>query len=186
MEWEALATIVALVGVFITFVFNIRSNALTRKWLEQERDLAREAMEQDRELHEAATARSEAAARLTEGYTRRVVDALERMAVGGSTGEGPARPAQVRWKLEHEAGDRYRLTNIGHLAAREVDIDTDETLPLLDVEGGPDLRPDEAMTFIAAPSMATRDRTVVVSWTPDGGGEPGDWRYPLPARPARN
>lgn len=78
MDWQAIGTIVALAGVIVTFVLTLRSEQLTRSGLDQ-----------DRELAERSASRSEAAARLTEEYTRRVVDALEsraRLGVGGTVG----------------------------------------------------------------------------------------------------
>lgn len=183
MAWEAVATIVALLGVFVTFVFNIWSNRLTRQSLDQDRELARDAMAQDREIHEAAAKRSEAAARLTEAYTQRIVDALERMAnrTPGATSFGEAATA-ARWKLEHHQGDRYRLENVGSAVADAVQVAADDTLPVSHIQGGPDLGPGEALTFMAAPTMATTDSTVTVAWMA-GDHEEQVWQYPLPPRP---
>ena len=90
---------------------------------------------------------------------------------------------RVEWKLEHHAGDTYRLTNDGRATASGVDLGTHESLGgVFHVNGGPALEPGEALTFMAAPSLATSDRTITVKWTqPDGTA--GTWRYPLPARP---
>jgi hypothetical protein len=186
VDWEALATIVALIGVIVTFVLNMRSNRLTREGLQQDRVLARERMQQDRTVAEATAARSEAAAEVAEEHSRRIVDALEEIATRG-LGHGLRPPvANVRWGLEHERGDRYRLTNQGDLKARAVEIETDETLPLLDLQGDPaEVGPGEALSFIAAPSMATRDRTLTVTWSDEDRDERARWRNPLPARPSR-
>ncbi|MFA9432840.1 hypothetical protein [Egicoccus sp. AB-alg2] len=186
MDWEAIATIVALIGVVVTFVLNMRSNRLTREGLEQDRTLARERMEQDQTVAEATAARSEAAAEVAEEHSSRIVDALEKIATKGVGGGLVAPPARVKWGLQHEQGDRYRLTNEGDLAARSVDVATDETLPLVGFEGDTaEVGSGEALSFIAAPSMATRDRTVTVTWSEEGEGERRRWRNPLPARPRR-
>ncbi len=184
MAWEAVATIVALLGVLVTFVFNIRSNRLTRRSVDQDRELAREAMAQDREIHEATARRSEAAARLTETYTQRIVDALERIADRprvGATSFGAAATA-ARWKLEHDQGDRYRLQNVGGAVAKAVHVSADDTLPVSHIQGRPDLRPGEALTFMATRTMATTDSTVTVTWMA-GDHEEQIWQYPLPPRP---
>lgn len=187
MDWEALATIVALVGVVVTFILNMRSNRLTRYGLAQDCELARERLAQDQAAAEATAARSEAAAEVAEEHSSRTVDALEEIARRGlGSGLGGASAPKVKWKLQHEQGDRYRLTNEGDLAAHSVEIGTDETLPLLGFEGEPDeVTPGEALSFIAAPSMATRDRTVTVSWSDENAEGRERWRNPLPARPPR-
>lgn len=64
VDWEAVGTIVALLGVLITFVFNILSNRTTRHGQEEQRAFA-----------QAAAARAEEATRVSHGYTERVVDA---------------------------------------------------------------------------------------------------------------
>lgn len=186
MDWEALATIVALVGVVVTFMLNMRSNRLTREGLEQDRVLARQRMEQDQAVAEAMAARSEAAAEVAEEHSSRIVDALETIAAAGMSGGLVAPPARVKWSLRHEQGDRYRLANKGDLAAYRVEVETDETLPLIAFEGDTDeVGSGEALSFMAAPSMATRDRTVTVTWSDEHGGHRQRWRNPLPARPPR-
>lgn len=86
----------------------------------------------------------------------------------------------VRWSLEHTTNDGFRLTNDGNTRAAGVNLTTHESLrPLTDIQGGPDLSPGEALTFVAAPDMGTTDMTITVTWT-DEAGQPGRWRYPLP------
>lgn len=53
-----------------------------------------------------------------------------------------------------------------------------------ELAGGPDAASGEAMTFLAAASLATSDRTATVTWTQPDGAK-GVWRYPLPFRPPR-
>lgn len=170
LDWEAVGTIVALLGVLVSFVFNIVSNRAARVGQEQQRVIA-----------EAAADRAEQATRVSHGYTERVVDALERIAAGGLN--GATVPARVRWELVHHAGDTYRLTNIGDAPAADVDLSAHDTLGVGHFIGGPDLGPGEALTFMAAPDMATRDSTITVEWGDPSGGHRQRWRYPLPAGP---
>lgn len=171
-DWTAIGVIVTGLGVIVTAVGVINSGRLTRQGLEQEEQLS-----------ENAAKRSEAAARLTEEYTRRVVDALEQMASQGVG--GAVILARVRWDLAHHQGDRYRLTNVGELPALSVEVETDETLPMQDLQGGPDLRPGEALTFMAIMMAGTADSTVTVRWHEEDSEDQQIWRYPLPGRPPR-
>jgi hypothetical protein len=178
-DWQAIGTIVAIAAVAVTLIFNLVSLRLTRAG----QRLIEQGQQQDREMAEATAQRSEAAARLTEGYTQRVVDALEAIARSG-VGGGPARLPKVAWSMEHHVGDTYRLTNIGDAKAWNVILTSHKTLRLLNVTGGPDLGEGEALTFMASVHMGTRDRTISVTWNSDGQGTSGGtWRYPLPARP---
>lgn len=180
VDWEIAAAVgvlsgafITALGVIVTSVLNINSNRLTREGLEQEQRIANNAAD-----------RSEAAARLTEEYTRRIVDALETMAVEG-IGGGASRLLKVRWELVHDTRDRYRLTNVGDLDALEVKLATHVTLRMLNVEGGPNLGPGEALTFMAARHMGTSDSTVTVTWQQENDEDEFAWRYPLPGRPPR-
>ena len=164
-------TLVALVGVVVGLVMNVRSERLTREGQELERAQA-----------EATAARSEAAAALTEEYTSRAITALETMARGGDPA-GTSAPRGVSWSLTHHSGDSYLLTNSGDARARHVSVSADETLILRPFEPR-DLEAGEAVTFIAAASMATRDMTITVTWQ-DLDAELRQWRYPLPPRPPR-
>jgi hypothetical protein len=180
-DWQAIGTNVAIAAVAVTLIFNLVSLRLTRAG----QRLIEQGQQQDREMFEATAQRSEAAARLTEGYTQRVVDALEAIARSG-IGDGPARLPRVAWSMEHHVGDTYRLTNTGDTKAWNVTLTSDETLELLNIEGGPDLGEGEALTFMASVHWGTRDSTITVTWNSDGQGTPGGtWRYPLPARPPR-
>lgn len=181
-DWQGVGTLVALLGVIATLVLNLRSEKLTRAG----QDLTLKGQRQDREISENSALRSEAAARLTEDYTRRVVDALERIAREGLGSASSPEQLRVAWSLDHHSGDMYRLTNTGNATAQHVDVSAHESMGgLMALQGGPDLAPGEAMTFMAAPSMATSDSTITVTWLqPDASPEPlGRWRYPLPARP---
>jgi hypothetical protein len=134
--------------------------------------------------HGKATAeRAEAAARLTEDYTRRVVDALERMA---EAGQGAARPRGVLWTLEASTGSGYMLKNEGDTDAENVTIKHDPTLRLMDQPpGGVRVGAREAITFLAAITFGTKDTTVTVQWNEPGSDETKEWRYPLPPKPPR-
>lgn len=165
MDWQAVGTIVALLGVIASFLVAIRGQR------------------QDRQIAENSALRAEAATRLTEEYTTRVVDALESMAASPTfSGAVSLPPApKVKWSMSRVGGERYLVENKGDATARDVHVEGHESLGgLLDVQGGPHLAPGEALTFIAAPSMATTDMTITVSWTnPDG--TLGNWKYPLSA-----
>jgi hypothetical protein len=167
LDWQAIGTLVALVGL-------IASLRITRSGQKQEREIA-----------ENTASRAEAAARLTEDYTRRVVDALERMAATGLGGIGAPHEPKVVWNLVHQAGDMYRLTNTGDADARSVAISGHESMGgLIGTTEADEIQPGEAITFMAAPSMATSDFTITVTWLqPGDGAVTGRWRYPLPMPP---
>lgn len=164
MDWQAIGTIVALLGVIGSLWVAIRGQA------------------QDRTLSESTASRAEAAARLSEEYTRRVVVALEAMADGGLASAARRLPV-VRWSLTRGAGDSFVLENVGDAAAHEVSVEGHRTLIGPDViAGAPSVvGPGEAVKFIAAMSMATSDTTATVSWkaSPED-EERQQWRYPLP------
>jgi hypothetical protein len=137
-----------------------------------------------------AAMRAENAAALTIEYSERQLDALTEISRSIRDG-GPARvpvdhePRGVRWSLRHHSGDSYILTNEGDEPANSVEIHTDESLWHEVISGQETLAPGEAIHFMAAPSLATRDSTVTVTWVEPGETEPAHWRYPLPARPPR-
>jgi hypothetical protein len=182
--WETIASIatavgvlLALVGLVVTLWLTLRSEKLTRRGLHQELELA-----------ESSAARSEAAAALTEEYTRRVVLALERLAEQPSisvAGAPPALPARVEWTLGHRQGDSYLLENSGEKAALAVRVSAHETMIFREPEEQ-DVLPHHALTFIAARSMATKDSTITVTWREEGQADEQTWRYPLPPRPPRS
>jgi hypothetical protein len=181
-DWQTFANIsttfgvfVAVSGVIVTLILTLRSEKLTRAGQMLEREQA-----------EATAARSEAAAALTEEYTRRVVEALETMAQKdlGVTDALPSRTRSVRWSMTHHAGGTYLLTNVGGTAAKDVQVTAHETMFLRP----PDLQtvgPDEALTFMAVRTLGTSDSTITVRWLEDGTGEPSIWKYPLPPRDPR-
>lgn len=160
-DWQVIGTIVAAVGVAGSFWLT---------WRGQREEATR--------AHNSAE-RSENAARLTEDYTSRVVIALELMAANAAAG-GATPPPSVRWSMVHTSNDGFRLTNEGNAKAGGVHLSAHESLgDLMDIQGGPDLGPGEALTFMAAPDSATTDMTITVTWAEEG-GQQGKWRYPLP------
>lgn len=107
----------------------------TADGLIRNRNLAPEAVWQERDRHEATASRAQAVARLTESSTRSAsVEALELIAQNGLVARSATLP-RVQWSLKRYAGDPYRLTNVGDLAADAVRVDTDEALPVDYVEG---------------------------------------------------
>lgn len=168
IDWQAVGTFVALAGVIVSFLLTLRGQ-------QQEAKLAR-----------ASAERSEAAARVSESYTQRVVDALEAMAnrpqVPGVAAPTP-KPA-VRWSLRWQAGDTYILENIGTAPAEGITVTSDPTLHLIFTTDPPErIGPGEAWTFMASASLGTRDMTITVEWTTEGDDTRQEWRYPLPLRP---
>jgi len=168
MDWQTIANVSTAVGVVGAIAFGIRSDSLTRKGQKNEQTQAVNSAE-----------RSESAARLTEEYTRRVVDALETMATNTrNAGTSHAAP-RVRWALANQAGSRYVLTNTGDATAHAVEVEAHESLRLIDLPLAQDLGPSEALEFVAARSLATSDSTITVKWI-DNEGQQQVWRYPLP------
>ncbi len=159
----ALATVLALSGIIVALYFNRRSLAM------------------DRKNAEATAARAENAARLSVDSTDRIVEALNAISLSGA---GVAIvPSRASWSLENASGSRYRLTNTGTAKAWNVKIESDPTLSLINVPEDADIDATEAVTFVAAPSMGTRDKTITVTWDADAHGtEGGTWRYPLPPK----
>jgi hypothetical protein len=165
VDWQAVGTIVALVGVVGSFVMTWRGQRI------------------ERENASNTALRAEAAARLTEEYSQRVVIALEAMAQRDALPTYGVQPRRVRWSLARQTGDTYILENIGTATATAIEVSADESLPLLSVSELPEeLKADEALTFMAAPTLATSDMTITVSWVTEGGATREEWRYPLPYR----
>lgn len=179
IDWQEVSDQATVIGVGVALLVGI---ATTVVMIRQEK-VTRDGQQLQLEQARAAAERSESAARLTEEYTRRVVEALETMArqTGGETGTQPVVP-RVRWSLEYHQGDAYRLTNIGDAVAENVRVTAHKSL-ILRTPQPETLGPDEAMTFIAARSMATSDSTITVRWSGGDSGEEQSWRYPLPPRP---
>lgn len=155
---QPLGTVVAMVGVIVTLVLTMRGQR------------------QEERIAEATASRAESAARVSEEYTRRIVDALEAMT---SRDEGQ-RVQGVRWTLQRDDRHRYVLSNTGATAATEVRVSADDTLPLrLEQPDRLVVGPGEAIAFMAFPTLATRDLAITVTWHADG-GEDQQWQYPLP------
>jgi hypothetical protein len=180
-DWQEVSDQATVLGVGIALLVGIATTVVMIRQEKVTRDGHRLQLEQAN----AAAERSESAARLTEEYTRRVVEALETMARqrGGETGFQPIL-ARVRWSLEHHLGDAYRLTNIGDAVAENVRVAAHESL-ILRAPQPETMGPGEAVTFIAARSMGTSDSTITVRWSGGDVGEEQSWRYPLPPRSPR-
>jgi len=164
VDWQAIGTAVALLGVIGSLWVAIRGQS------------------QDRTIAENTASRAEAAARLTEEYTQRVVVSLEVLAERGLGAGSPQVPI-VRWSLRRGTGDSYVLENQGSAPAHEVAVEGHPSLIGPDITAGDPstIAPGEAIKFFAAMSIATSDTTVTVTWTAAPGDEPRQhWRYPLP------
>ena len=181
---QAVATIVALVGVIVSF-------ALTRRGQKQDLELAREQAtraERAQQAGEASAERAEKAASLTIDSLTRMADALDKIGsqgLSGGTVLAAAVPERVAWSLTHFQGDTYMLENVGTGVAHDVVVSADETL--LQPGEWPreeTMRPSDNVTFMAVLTFGTRDSTITVTWNNDD-GEPDTWRYPLPPRPPR-
>lgn len=165
MDWQALGTMAAMLGVIASFFLTVRGQR------------------QERTIAEASASRSEAAARLTEEYTARVVEALEQMATGAGIGGTMAAASVVRWSVTKASGDSFRLENEGSATAYAVTIEGHRTLVGPDVIGGDAsaVGSGEAVLFLAAMSIATSDVTITVSWASSvDATDRQTWRYPLP------
>jgi hypothetical protein len=165
--WQTIADIAAAVGVVVAITFGIRSDKVTRDGQKAEKDIA-----------ENAALRSEHAAALTEDYTRRVVEALEKIASSGGVGGYLRLTPKVAWTLAFSQGKEYILTNVGDTVAMNVAISAHPSLPLMNLPAPHDLAPGEAETFLATRTLATSDSTITVTWTDEDGEH--TWRYPLP------
>lgn len=182
---QAVATVVALAGVGVTFYYSLRAERREHARTQVEAQRARE----DAERSEASAERAERAAALsidTMGRIAEAVEALSKKEFGASVlPESP--PERVRWSLEHFNGDTYMLRNIGNATAFNVQVLADPTLMTGgELPTGQDLRPDDSVTFMALASMGTRDKTITVKWsTGPEAAEEDVWRYPLPPRPPR-
>lgn len=177
VTWQDAANLATVFGVFVALLVGI---ATTIVMIRQEK-VTRDGQKLQHQQAEAIAARTEAAAALTEDYSRRVVEALESIAGHGrrSLEEATSTPEPVRWSLTHQRRSSYLLENRGGTAAKNVRIFAHPTLSLYDATVQ-DLGPNEAMTFLAVRSMATRDNTLTVTWDDPVTGETRTWRYPLP------
>ena len=169
MTWGDVGSIATAVGTVVALAGVIAGQRLARR-----------GQDQDRHLAEVSALRAEAAARVTEGYTARVVEALERIASGQSR-DGVIHQPRVRWSLTHFADETYKLENEGDATAFDVQLSGHPTLLGPDgIKGGPDLPPDGVLTFLAATSVTTEDTTITVRWRPAQGADLQSWKYPLP------
>jgi hypothetical protein len=173
-HWQVYSEIATVAGVGVALLLGVVTAIITIFHLKMTRD----GILLEQQQAEATAARTEAAAALTEGYTRRVVEALESIAAAG--GPVTARAPRVQWSLANHEGSRYVLTNTGDSVARQVQVSSDPTLILRDVPADEDVRPGEVISFMAIPSLGTRDRTITVTWSSDGDSARDRWRYPLP------
>ncbi|MDR2252484.1 MAG: hypothetical protein LBD97_01250 [Bifidobacteriaceae bacterium] len=156
----ALGVLVAIISVIVTAVFGVRAER-------------------------AAATRAERAAALSDDNLRRAIEALERIADQSAAGTAVAQP-KVAWKLTHQKGDTYLTENVGDRAARQAEVDTAPDAHMVFRRPDPrDLAPGEALTFVAARSMATSDSTMTVSWIDEDDHDRHLWHYPLPPRPPR-
>lgn len=205
----SLDTMLSAAVALITLGGVIASIWIARRGQKQDRALATaeaDRAERAQRASEASAERAEAAAALNIDALTRIADALERPIVSAlertaqaATGraERPgqtisasqpfAQPARVKWSLQHFNGDTYILENLGEATAYNVRVSAHESL--LQPQEWPTaekIRPNEALTFMAARTMGTSDSTITVSWTPtEEPTEAGTWRYPLPPRPPR-
>ncbi|MFB2599024.1 hypothetical protein ACEXQE_14630 [Herbiconiux sp. P17] len=192
-DWDGIATIIQAVGTVVALIGVAATVLLTRRG--QRQDAERVAAEAERaeranRASEAAAERSERAAALTIDTLERIAEAVERLAdnePAGNTLSATAPPGHVRWSLKHHDGDTYLLENIGHATAFAVDLSASETMiGPHNIQGGPDVEPNQAITFLAARTLGTDDSTITVRWKTDPENDSEDeWRYPLPPRPPR-
>lgn len=183
---QAVATIIALAGVAVTFIYAARAEKRERQRAEAELALAKDQADRS----SASAERAERAATLSIDTLARIAGAIESLADKGlgSTVLPVLGSQRVRWTLEHFQGDTYILTNVGTATAHNVRVSADPTLMLADqLPAAASMRPDDTVTFMAARTMDTRDSTITVTWADsDGPGAADDvWRYPLPPRPPR-
>ncbi|HEY9324393.1 MAG TPA: hypothetical protein VIP50_05650 [Agromyces sp.] len=181
---QTIATIVALVGVIVSFW-------IARRGQKQDLILATAEAERAERAEKAGAAsaeRAENAAALTIDSMSRMADALDKIAAQEPSGHAvmatTPRP-RVAWSLNHRQNDSYLLTNIGDSPAYDVVISAHESMlvprkiPTTDV-----LQPGEAVSFVALRTMGTSDSTITVEWSDEQGGtDRGSWRYPLPPKP---
>jgi hypothetical protein len=79
----------------------------------------------------------------------------------------------------------YRLTNEGQLPAEDVTVTSHPTLWIDQAGTAGDLRPGEALAFMAAPDLGTQDMTITVTWQDATADARQTWRYPLPGKGGR-
>ncbi|MDI5937161.1 MULTISPECIES: hypothetical protein [unclassified Micromonospora] len=171
-DWQKVADQATVSGVLVALMVGI---ATTVVMIRQEKT-TRIGQEEQTKLARAAASRAERAAGLTEDYTRRVVEALEVIAAGQRAATAP----RVTWSLQHLERDAYQLTNLGNEVAINVRVTAHRSM-VMGTPSAETLAPDEALTFLAVPTLETSDSTISVRWfSRDSGGEEQMWKYPLP------
>jgi hypothetical protein len=185
---QAVATVVALTGVGVTFYFSYRAEKRERVRVQAES--ARTRLEAERA--DAAAERSERAAALSIDTMERIAEAIENVGRGrfavatvGAAAEHP----RVRWSLRHFENDAYLLENVGTATAQDVTISAHESLRLYGLPqrepgpvSAPSVGPDAVVNFMASASYGTRDTTITVQWRDNEAGEMHTWKYPLPPK----
>lgn len=86
--------------------------------------------------------------------------------------------------MRNHGGDTYVVENVGDALAEKVTVKADESM-IFNPPAVVDLAPGEALSFMAALSLGTRDSTITVEWLQPGSADVRTWRYPLPPRPPR-
>lgn len=170
------AQIIAAVVAVVALVVTSRSRR-------DDADRAERALESA----EHAAERSEAASSLSIDQLGRIADSIDSLQLSAQL-DGPSpHGAGVAWTLTHQVGDTYLLQNDGGVEAIDVEIKGHESLIGPDItQGDPSkVGPREAISFIAARSMATSDSTITVTWSSPKDNIRREWRYPLPPRPKR-
>lgn len=155
VTWAIIANIATTVGVIASIIFGVRAER-------------------------AAASRTEAAAALSDENVRLAISALERIAASGSA----ELRKRAEWTMTHYQGDTYQLQNTGSADASAVTVSpAPDSGMIFRSPETTDLGPGEALTFIAARSLATSDSTMTVTWQEEG--HERQWKYPLPPRPRR-
>lgn len=194
---EAVATVIALAGLAVSFWFSWSGQRLQRV---EAQAAAAAAVESNREA-QAAAHRAAVSASLTIDQLTRIADAVSALGVqpgaasprAGTAAPGgfesQASPSAVGWRLESTGGDAYRLTNTGSASAHDVWVDGAASLdgPRPVGAGGGKvgaalLAPGAVLGFEARILPGTADSTITVTWAPAAASpERSSWRYPLPA-----
>lgn len=134
---------------------------------------------------ERAAERAEATSSLSIDELGRIAESIESLQWISVNGDLAPHLSGVAWALAYQMGDTYLLQNDGGRAANDIEISGHPSLVGPDITQGDPSRvaPREAVSFIAARSLATSDSTITVKWREDGTSGRQSWRYPLPPRP---
>ncbi|RKR74340.1 hypothetical protein [Frondihabitans australicus] len=205
---EAIATVIALAGLAVSFYFSWKGQVAQKQQAEA---AAAAAAESNREA-QAAAQRAAAASALTIDELTRIADGVQAMArearegraaAAGGAGvagrvlapapegstahafEAPTAVGRAAWSLSHDGGDHYRLANTGTAIAHDVWVGGAETLEGPDdFDDGAWIAPGSSVSFTARVRPTTTDSTITVTWAEGRAeGERSSWRYPLPAPP---